>query len=50
MKEALIFPGTKVVIKDVDLPSIPSPTHLIIRVVVAGSNPKDWPIAECGES
>jgi NADPH2:quinone reductase len=48
MKEAVIFPGPKVTINDVDFPSIPSPNHLIIKVVVAGSNPKDWAIAERG--
>lgn len=46
MKEAFIFPGPKVQIRDVDFPSMPSPNHLIIKVVVAGSNPKDWAIAE----
>lgn len=49
MKEALIFPGPKVDIKDVNLPSLPSPDHLIIKVAVAGSNPKDWAIAERGK-
>jgi NADPH:quinone reductase len=48
MKEAVIFPGPNVTIKDVDFPSIPSANHLIIKVVVAGSNPKDWAIAERG--
>ncbi|KAF2674157.1 GroES-like protein [Microthyrium microscopicum] len=46
MKEATIFPGTKVKINDVDFPTLPSPDHLIIKVIVAGSNPKDWAIAE----
>jgi NADPH2:quinone reductase len=49
MKEALVFPGPKVTIRDVDFPTLPSPNHLIIRVVVSGSNPKDWAIAERGE-
>ncbi|GAM88127.1 hypothetical protein ANO11243_061580 [Dothideomycetidae sp. 11243] len=46
MKEAIVFPGPKVVIQDVDFPTLPSEDHLIIKVVVAGSNPKDWAIAE----
>jgi len=50
MKEACIFPGPKVTIEDVDFPSLPSEDHLIIKVVVAGSNPKDWAIAERGWS
>jgi NADPH:quinone reductase-like Zn-dependent oxidoreductase len=49
MKEALIFPGPKVKIVDVDFPSLPSPNHLIIKVMVSGSNPKDWAIAERGQ-
>jgi NADPH2:quinone reductase len=48
MKEAIIYPGTKVEVKDVDFPSLPSENHLIIKVVVSGSNPKDWAIAERG--
>jgi hypothetical protein len=48
MKEAIVFPGPKVTIQDADFPSIPSPNHLIIKVVVSGSNPKDWGIAERG--
>jgi NADPH:quinone reductase len=50
MKEAFIFPGPKVTIKDVDFPTLPSPNHLVIQVIVAGSNPKDWAIAERGSS
>ena len=46
MKEAFIFPGPKVEIRDVDFPTLPSAKHLIIKVIVAGSNPKDWAIAE----
>jgi NADPH2:quinone reductase len=48
MKEATIFPGPKVSIEDLEFPEIPSPNHLIIKVVVTGSNPKDWAIAERG--
>lgn len=50
MKEAIIFPGPKVTIQDVEFPILPSPNHLIIKVIVSGSNPKDWAIAEHGLS
>ncbi|KAH8891586.1 GroES-like protein [Thozetella sp. PMI_491] len=46
MKEALVFPGPKVEIEEVDFPTLPSPSHLIIKVIVSGLNPKDWAIAE----
>jgi NADPH2:quinone reductase len=49
MKEAIILKGTKVELRDVDFPALPSPDHLIIRVEVSGSNPKDWAIAERGK-
>lgn len=48
MKEAIVFSGPKVTIHDVDFPTLPSPNHLIIKVIVSGSNPKDWAIAERG--
>jgi NADPH:quinone reductase-like Zn-dependent oxidoreductase len=50
MKEAIVFPGPEVKIQDVDFPTLPSPNHLIIKVVVSGLNPKDWGIAERGLS
>jgi hypothetical protein len=46
MKEAVVSKDLTVIIRDVDFPSIPSPDHLIIKVNVSGSNPKDWAIAE----
>lgn len=46
MKEAIVLAGPKVTIRDVDFPTLPSPNHLIIKVVVSGSNPKDWAIAD----
>jgi NADPH2:quinone reductase len=46
MKEARVNPGPKVTIRDVDFPELPSEKHIIIKVVVCGSNPKDWAIAE----
>ena len=48
MKEVLIFPGPEVEVKDVDFPTLPTQNHIIIKVVVSGSNPKDWAIAERG--
>ena len=41
MKEAQVSKGTVVHIKDVEIPQ-PGPKQLVIRVVVSGSNPKDW--------
>jgi hypothetical protein len=46
MKEAVVSKDLKVIIQDVDFPTIPSPAHLIIKVNVSGSNPKDWAMAE----
>lgn len=42
MKSVAIAPDLKVTIQEVDFPSLPSPDHLIIQVVVSGCNPKDW--------
>lgn len=41
MKEAVVSSGPKVTIKDVDIPE-PKADQIVIRVVVSGSNPKDW--------
>jgi NADPH:quinone reductase len=49
MKEAIIHPGTKVEIKDSPIP-LPKPNEVVTKVVVSGSNPKDWyvlPIRVC---
>lgn len=46
MKEAVVSKDLKVTIQDVDFPTIPSLDHLIIKVHVSGSNPKDWAVAE----
>ncbi|KAF4768055.1 hypothetical protein N7455_000357 [Penicillium solitum] len=46
MKEAVVSKDLKVTIQDVDFPTIPTPDHLIIKVHVSGSNPKDWAVAE----
>ena len=45
MKEAIITKGLKTTIRDVPIPE-PQPDQVIIQVVVSGSNPKDWKIAE----
>ncbi|KAF2638831.1 GroES-like protein [Massarina eburnea CBS 473.64] len=42
MKEAVVTKGPKVEIVDSPIPEPPSPDHLVIQVVVSGSNPKDW--------
>lgn len=41
MKEALIGPGPTVTLGDVPIP-VPEPDQVLIRVVVSGTNPKDW--------
>lgn len=43
MKEALIDKDTKVSIIDSPVPK-PGPGQILIRVVVSGSNPKDWKV------
>jgi NADPH:quinone reductase-like Zn-dependent oxidoreductase len=45
MKEAVVPKGLKVTIEDVAIPE-PQPDQVIIKVVVSGSNPKDWKIPE----
>lgn len=42
MKEAVVAEGPIVTIQDVPIPSIQDPRQLIIKVIVSGSNPKDW--------
>lgn len=46
MKEAIVGKDLKVTIRDVELPLLPSQDHVIIKVHVSGSNPKDWATAE----
>ncbi|KAJ7824801.1 alcohol dehydrogenase-like protein [Mycena olivaceomarginata] len=41
MKEAIVFSADKVEIVDSPIPS-PGPDQVVIKVVVSGSNPKDW--------
>jgi NADPH:quinone reductase-like Zn-dependent oxidoreductase len=41
MKEAYVNPDLSVEIKDVAMPE-PGPGQVLIKVVVSGSNPKDW--------
>jgi NADPH:quinone reductase len=40
-KEAKVTKGPKVTIVDSPIPE-PGPDQLVIKVVVSGSNPKDW--------
>ncbi|KAK4194941.1 putative dehydrogenase [Triangularia verruculosa] len=44
MKEALVSQGPQVEIVDTPIPSLPSPDHILIKVVVTGTNPKDWKV------
>lgn len=58
MKEAHVDADTNVTVKDTPEPQVLAPDDIIIRVVVAGCNPKDWKmpagilktIAECPNS
>ncbi|KAK3346578.1 alcohol dehydrogenase-like protein [Lasiosphaeria hispida] len=45
MKEAIVSKGTKVEIVDSPIPE-PNDDQVLIKVVVSGSNPKDWKLAE----
>ena len=42
MKEAHIDSDTNVTLHDVPIPELMDPHQILIRVVVAGCNPKDW--------
>ncbi|KAM0326212.1 hypothetical protein ACHAQA_006809 [Verticillium albo-atrum] len=43
MKEAIVSKDVKVEIRDVEIPK-PGPGEVLIKVIVAGTNPKDWKI------
>ncbi|QDS69940.1 hypothetical protein FKW77_001965 [Venturia effusa] len=45
MKEAFVTAGPTVEIRDVPIPE-PGPDQVVTKVVVSGSNPKDWKVAE----
>ncbi|KAK5731709.1 hypothetical protein LTR17_011180 [Elasticomyces elasticus] len=45
MKEAIVYTGPKVEIRDVDVPK-PERNQVVIKVAVSGSNPKDWKVPE----
>jgi NADPH:quinone reductase-like Zn-dependent oxidoreductase len=45
MKEAVIDKTVAVSIRDVDIPT-PKPGQVLIRVVVSGTNPKDWKVPQ----
>ncbi|CAF9912950.1 MAG: hypothetical protein ALECFALPRED_008442 [Alectoria fallacina] len=42
MKEAHVHPDTTVTIHDVPIPQITHPSQILVKVVVSGTNPKDW--------
>ena len=42
MKEAHIDADTNVTLHDVPIPELMDPHQVLIKVVVAGCNPKDW--------
>ena len=41
MKTVIVYPGPKVEIVDSPIPK-PGPDQVVIKVIVSGSNPKDW--------
>jgi NADPH2:quinone reductase len=41
MKEVIVAKGPEVTIQDAPIPE-PKDDQLVIKVVVSGSNPKDW--------
>ena len=41
MKEAIVHPGGKVVIEENAIPQ-PAQDELLVRVIIAGTNQKDW--------
>ncbi|KAK5661848.1 hypothetical protein OQA88_9952 [Cercophora sp. LCS_1] len=46
MKSALIHPGTSVSLSTIPIPSLPTESHILIRVIASGSNPKDWKLPD----
>ena len=42
MKEAHIDADTNVTLHDVPIPELIDPHQILVKVVVAGCNPKDW--------
>ena len=49
MKEAILHKGLKIEIIDSPIP-IPEPSQVVTKVVVSGSNPKDWKRPEQGQT
>jgi NADPH2:quinone reductase len=49
MKEAIVAKGPKVTIHDVPIPK-PNADQVLIKVLVSGSNPKDWKRPEYGDA
>ena len=43
MKEALVSPEVNVTIHDIDIPK-PNADQVLIKVIISGSNPKDWKV------
>jgi NADPH:quinone reductase-like Zn-dependent oxidoreductase len=49
MKEAQVAKGLAVTIKDIPVPE-PEAEQVVIKVVVSGSNPKDWYVSSSSVS
>lgn len=48
MKEAIVSPGPSVKIVDSPIPK-PGSDDVIIKIVVSGSNPKDWKVCRASQ-
>ena len=46
MKEVVIHPGSRTEIIESAIPS-PDALQVVIKVVVSGTNPKDWKVIQC---
>ena len=49
MKEAIVYPGPKVKIIDSPIPT-PKDDEVVTKVIVSGSNPRDWKWADISET
>ena len=46
MKELIIHPGCRTEIIESAIPS-PDALQVVIKVIVSGTNPKDWKVSQC---
>ena len=46
MKEVIVYPGPRTELKESPIPN-PDALQVVIKVVVTGTNPKDWKASRC---